>query len=346
MTDIEQLKHTLSQADKPLFAVLDGAQFGDLPAALLDGGFFHQSLYLDRGDGNRERLATAPHLVWLDRERQGRPDMQGENGSLPVPELVDRLLNMVGKTSAAVFWQCEAGGDILYRHLRTINMILVPDETETDYGKSYEASPLASAEDAGNSMRGTNKGYVPVLFRHADANVMAQVLPSLSHAQRARLFGPADAIAFLPDASWSETSGMMEARREEDLQEPGRGMLKLEKENIDAIGISRDRATARNIAAYLRDVSAERGTDMQEDKLQTFAMRSLKESRGFGVETEAGHCRWAYMSLVTSGQLGRNPSVREVMQADAPGYTADMRVTMLMRQTIASLKNQAARENG
>ncbi len=345
MTDTERLRRTLSLAEKPSFAVLDGAQFNDLPAALLDGGFFHQPLYLDRGDGNRERLATAPQLVWLDRERPDRPDMQGERTRAPVPQLVDRLLQLVGTAPAAVFWQCEAGGDALYRHLRTINMILVPDETETDYGKPYEASPSPPEENEADrtSPRG---GYAAVIFRHADANVMAQVLPSLSRAQFSRLIGPAEAILFSPDKAWDEAEGIMGAKRTDDLPAPDRGMLKLERENIDAISIRRDRAAARNVADYLKEVAPDRSGDMQDEKLQTFALQSIRESKSFGVETEAGHCRWAYMSLVTSGQLGRNPSVREVMQADAPGYTADMRVTMLMRQTIASLKNQAARENG
>lgn len=52
--------------EAPVFAVLDGPQFHDLPGALFHGDFVSRPLYLDRGDNNPEQVVTAPHMVWLD----------------------------------------------------------------------------------------------------------------------------------------------------------------------------------------------------------------------------------------------------------------------------------------
>ncbi|WP_117190267.1 DUF4123 domain-containing protein [Rhizobium terrae] len=338
----EQLKKALLLSDRPLFAVLDGAQFEDLPGTLFGGNFVHRALYLDRGDGNQERVATAPQLIWLDRQRTGGPVADEEASAPPNPEFVERLLAVIDAMPAAVFWQCSAGGEVLYRHLRTINMVLVPHDTETDHGRSYEASPLPPEDKPETSAERSD--YTAVLFRHADANVMAQVLPSLNPAQFSRLLGPADALLFSPDPIWTEDGGIKGAKRTSDLPAPRSGMLRLEDHNIRAIGERRNAAAANKVADYLRKVAPARVSEIEDDKLRQFASRSIRESSGFGVETDAGHCRWAYMSLVTSGQLGRNPAVREAMQADAPGYSADMRVAMLMRHSLAALKQQAIRE--
>ncbi|MQW87761.1 hypothetical protein [Sinorhizobium saheli] len=342
MASNSSLKSFLLETKQPVFAVIDGAQFEDLPRKLFGGDFVHTPLYLDRGDGNRDRVLTAPQLVWLDRGRDRGSPVNTETRNPPDPDVVERLLELLGLAPAAVFWQCSAGGHALFRHLRTTNMILVPEDTETDYGKPYEISPLQT-EGAMEGMSAPSN-HVLVLFRHADANVMAQVLPTLNPAQVSRLLGPAEALCFAADPQWNEAGGVMGARRAPNLPERQAGMLKLEQENIRAISVRRDAALTRKVAGYLERVAPDRVSALEEGKLQKFAQYSLRESRRFGVETDAGHCRWAYMSLVTSGQLGQNPSVQEAMRADAPGYSADTRVALLMRHSFLAVKKQASRE--
>lgn len=65
MTDFAQI--LLAACTKAsTFAVLDGAQFDNLPDALREGEFVARSLYLDRGDNNPDQVIIAPHLVLLD----------------------------------------------------------------------------------------------------------------------------------------------------------------------------------------------------------------------------------------------------------------------------------------
>jgi hypothetical protein len=81
---------------------------------------------------------------------------------------------LAGDKPALVFW--IGGADLtherLFKHLRSLNKVLVPQE----HGKADELEA--------------------VIFRHADGNVLASVLPVLDEARFARLFGPALALTF------------------------------------------------------------------------------------------------------------------------------------------------------
>ncbi|PYF07471.1 hypothetical protein C8J30_11722 [Rhodobacter viridis] len=111
----------------PVLAVQDGAQFDDLPRALLLGGFDAPALYLDRGDNDPARLITAPQLVWLD-ERPVRGNGRPPEATLPA------LLALIENRPAAVFWRCAAGGDALFRHLRGLNMVMIPKTAARLFG--------------------------------------------------------------------------------------------------------------------------------------------------------------------------------------------------------------------
>ena len=67
-------------------------------------------------------------------------------------------------------------GEALFRHLRQWNMVLIPRTTP----------PSDAGEDPTHEL---------VLFRHADANVLAQTLPALDPPCAARFFGPARAVS-------------------------------------------------------------------------------------------------------------------------------------------------------
>ena len=113
------LRSYLLKASGSLFVVLDGAQFADLPAQLLERGLSHRSLYRARGGAEHaDYNRTAPQLVGLDQ--QATPGGRGT--------ALDAALELLGDRPAAAFWACRAGEDALYRHLRGINMVLYPKE--------------------------------------------------------------------------------------------------------------------------------------------------------------------------------------------------------------------------
>lgn len=229
--------------DGPVYAVLDGAHFENLPQQLLIGGFVSRPLYLDRGDNDPQRVQTSPHLVWID-ERELSP--MGRRPALVTPE----LLALIGDRPGAVFWQCPAGGDVLYKHLRGINMVLIPADAAAtnDYGTEDEASGdegdalPASMPEGDDDPQGGASTHSMVLFRHADANVITQLLGSMSPDEKARFLGPASLVFAAPDPEWSNGKSIVYHRAA-----PGgaryRGPLRLSEATLAGIGDSQLKAS-------------------------------------------------------------------------------------------------------
>ncbi|MEO0945435.1 MAG: DUF4123 domain-containing protein [Pseudomonadota bacterium] len=257
---MEALKPALLDVDyaaAPVFAVLDGAQFDDLPTALILGDFLSSSLYLDRGDNDPEQVMTAPHMVWLDET----PD--NPKGRHP-EAVIDALNDLVAGKPAVVFWQCAGGADVLFKHLRGINMVMLPKTALSEAERDFVTEDETAA-----------------LFRHADANVLAQVMLSLNQQEAARLFGPTQAVLFQPEEHWRD--GAAYARFAPDPGWPATpsGMLRFSPRSVDRLervreaGLRRwaaldfapgsnDPATlARIDAAYTRAGSY--GLDSKED---------------------------------------------------------------------------------
>lgn len=241
---LTQLHEQLLKVNEPIFAVLDGAQFDDLPSSLLDGDFVHKPLYKPDNVVNRDQIRTAPQLVWLDHAAVTtiRPrDITSipRDGKIN-EEILDRLFTLIGDKPAAVFWQCAAGCDVLFRHLRGINMVLLP----------REALPL-------DEQRHIPESHAPALFRHADANVMSQVLPALSPELFARLLGPADAIRFVPDNVWSLEPSYAFLASHSTSAPPMAGMPRFDE-------------------AVMRDIESRRMIGVERHLMRTFAHQSQR----------------------------------------------------------------------
>lgn len=182
--DLDKLCQQLIDAGRPTFAVLDGAKFSDLPNALLRNRLVSRPLYADRGGQIRDFDLTSPQMIYLDRSRDDGP----ENDDAPCkPRILGAVSELMEDCSAGVFWSCHRGGDELFRHLRKINRVRV------------EAGHLPVAQEN----RVVSNQDELLLFRHADANVMAQILPVLPDRELEILMGPAEEINFVPDMVWS-----------------------------------------------------------------------------------------------------------------------------------------------
>lgn len=89
-TDRVRLMQGVDRLPQPCFAVIDGAQWSNLPGELAGAGLSGRSLFLGAGE------ATEAAGLWLV-PLSGRPDAVGA------------VLDLVGDKPAAVFWGCHAG---------------------------------------------------------------------------------------------------------------------------------------------------------------------------------------------------------------------------------------------
>lgn len=344
MADPSLLKERLLANEEPLFAVLDGAQFDNLPDDLMLSGLSHSPLYIDDGGQGPEFERAAPQLVPVDRQR-------GDDGAqLPRPDALDALMGVVGDRAAIVFWACEGRPGLLFRHLRTINMVRIPrQETMLEGDEDGLVGQMESLTDSvepiaevgevetADGPASSEGDFELAIFRHADANVMAQVLPSLDGSGFARLFGPASAILFAPDADWVGSSGIMAAPRPDDLPKPPKGPLTLDEAAMKRVEAKRLGRSHRRVMAYLREVAPDEAGAMSDEELATATGTYMQEARSMGVETEAGMGRWSYMQLVSGGAMTDDADIKDYMSKADDGTTPDDRVQALMQSTANAL---------
>ncbi|MEI5681090.1 MULTISPECIES: DUF4123 domain-containing protein [unclassified Mesorhizobium] len=322
MADLFKLREVLRRVQNPLFAVVDGAQFPDLPSALFDEDLYHRSLYRDAANAGQDQERAAPQLVWLDRERgaaSDKPDGPADQAVL------ERLIDLVNGKHACVFWECDGGGERLYRHLRTINMALFPTEADVDPGKSYEADPRPPAERPAPKPGQLRR----VILRHADANVMAQLIPSLNQAQYLRLLGPANAIIFQPDEEWG--ANVTRASRKDNAPPPPRGPLTIDLSNIEEIENRRREAVIRKRMIYLRKVAPDYTVAMSDDELRDLVRRQEAEANELGLKREYSHKLWAFMMVIGGEKAGQAPEVRAFIKS-GPG-SPDQNFDVLFNKT-------------
>lgn len=306
-------------AEAPTFAVLDGAQFDNLPDALREGEFVARSLYLDRGDNNPDQVITAPHLVLLDE----RPaTVLGRAPEQTVPALMALL---EGKP-AAVFWQCPTGEEALFKHLRGINMVLYPKS----------ALPPADVSDDKNTDDAL-KTHELVLFRHADANALAQVYAAVTVEEKARLYGPAQALLFKPSEDWSTGPEWSYLPRPEDLPPPRPGSLTLSEATAERLSEARVSQSQKKIVQYLQNVAPEQTAAMGEAQLNAQTRYFMDDGKQLGLKSEAALGRWCYLEMITGGHLGRDPETRRFLTMHGPELHPDQRVRVLLKETARAL---------
>ncbi|EKM98001.1 DUF4123 domain-containing protein, partial [Acidocella sp. MX-AZ02] len=102
------LADILVEWPRPVFAVLDGAKYDDLPALLRQVDVAARALFLEYR-GNAGVVRAGPHLALLNERR------------------LRNLLRTEGIEGAAVFWRVEEPDEpAFYRHLRTLNLVEIP----------------------------------------------------------------------------------------------------------------------------------------------------------------------------------------------------------------------------
>ncbi len=209
------LADILAEWPRPVFAMLDGAKYDDLPGWLRQIDIEARALFLEYR-GNAGIMRAGPHLALLNERR------------------LRNLLRIEGIEGAAVFWRVEEPDEpALYRHLRTLNLVEIPAPPPA---QDAAPDPFATAQRT-------------VMFRHWDPGVLAMILPVLTPAQRARLFGPAVALAI------AAPEGALQAKRRADWPAPAHGRLALNEAQMQALSGAMTARSHRAIASYLRDAA-------------------------------------------------------------------------------------------
>ncbi|MEO9684170.1 MAG: DUF4123 domain-containing protein [Tateyamaria sp.] len=308
----------LDYQSSPVFAVLDGAQFDDLPAALLDGGFSARSLYLNAPESGGQPSLTAPQLVVLNQAERG---FTGRS----YPETVKALFALIGDASRAVFWQCSAGLDALFFHLRKTNKVLIP--------KSYLGGHTADLETEENASQAF------VALRHADANAMAQIVPAMNVDEASRLFGPCNGVLFAPDPDWAGGRPWIHIARPYTWPAPRPGPLKLCAATMDKIEARRIDRLVNKTVTYLRKVLPANFQHMSLHQLGQSARAARQSGKSLGLKGLAAHNRWAYLCVITEGKIAKSPDVKAFVKHG--NGTPDEQVKLAMNETLKTLKAAA-----
>jgi hypothetical protein len=346
---LEALGRIVPDPEKRVYVLMDGARFDDLPGMLTSGALYHRSLYRNVQDA--ELVRAGPWLIdpyrlpdptfnaWggLPADSNGddaiaadaraalrEPQAEtggpfdGEPHATDPQKQLEAVIQLIGDAPAAVFWIGDASltEPVLWRHLRTLNMVLIPKEYD-----SGGAPPPAEGDETHDAM----------MFRQGDGNVLAEVLPVLDVAQFARVFGPARVLMFMaPDHPGSDGSPIRRAVLPSDAPPAQGGLLKLSMAQMAGIDAARLERSQLRITRYLRDAAPEQTAKMSDAQLAGATARWMDEARGHGAQSEAALGRWSYLQLITVGEIGKKREVVEYLRQPHPERTTDQRVQDLM----------------
>lgn len=288
----------LISGGKRVYAAMEGALFDDLPTQLAAAGIAHRSLY--RG-GDRSLMVGGPWLADPYHfhpteddlyEPLGEDSIKLKDDIVPRPadpaRQIEAIMAVATDCRAVVFW---VGDDMLteealYDHLRTINQILVPGEDDETSGPER------------------------VTFRHADANVMTQVMPVLSAEQFVRLLGPASSIVFTPYEEWG--GGLKRADRP-DFATPPAGPLFFDIGTTEAISERRMEGSRRKVMAYLREVDPH-ADELSDAELYKQILVYEVSGNKLGLQSERAHMKWAYLMSITDGKADSDGVAKDYFQ--------------------------------
>jgi hypothetical protein len=361
---LETFRRIGSDPAERVYVLMDGARFDDLPGMLAAVELSHRSLYRNVQDA--ELVRVGPWLVDPYREPEPATNMWGGfplgggETKLPPDEVaadteaalkegasnddhsssfhnasgnpdpikqLEQVVDIARDAPAAVFWI----GDLdlteakLWRHLRTLNMALIP--------KGYGENDPPLLEPGGET-------HDAMMFRHADGNVLAEVLPVLDAAQFSRVFGPAKALMFLaPDHPASDGSILRRAVLPDDAPPATPGMLKLSMEQMRGIEEIRLERSRLRISRYLREVAPEHTSGMSDSQLRRATSIWMDEARSHGVKSEVALGKFCYLQSISGGRAAYQPGVQEYLSSK-DGLPADDRVGLLLRSVALAAKQR------
>lgn len=297
MTATNDLMTLMRNWPRPVFVAIDGVLLPDVPGLTAKADVCPRSLFVEHSDPGTVR--AGPWFASLDNRH------------------LTNLLRIEGIETASVFWSGAVDEAVVFRHLRSINLVDIP--------RPADAPPDPFAADPET-----------VLFRHWDPSVMALTLPVLEPVQRARLFGPMDAIALYAPS----LGGARDAKRRMDWPEPNRGRIQISTVQMTGIAAAMTNRSRRTIAAFLRDAAPAETIGMDDMALIAFVADAETSGRELGLATERGLSRWAYLMLISGGAIATIEPARAFLTS-IPG-PPDERIDTMMLAVATELDRRAA----
>ncbi|WP_084459035.1 DUF4123 domain-containing protein [Advenella mimigardefordensis] len=307
-TEIAAFFDQITAMPRPVWAVVDGARYGDLSLQLEQAGLSGRSLFLEHADEQVERMGG-----WLVPVQQ-REDLES-------------LYGLAREIDSMVFWSCAAGEEALYRHLRSINMVMIPDDEPAP-----ESEAAAGAADEADSADGAQPPASPglreqsVMFRHYDPSVLASFLPLLNAGQFARLLGPATYLMmFAPDYG-----GARSVPRPDNLPISPRGPLRFSEQQMQELEQVRVDASQVKIVQFLRRNDSQHTAKMNDHELMRFVANADIKGRALGLRSERALGYWAWLLLGSNGAFAEQPFTREYLQGYPEDGSPDDKIYKLM----------------
>ena len=294
----EELIEVLNGIKGRRYAVVDAAHFDNLQELLNAAGLPFHPLYLDEKDPAPGAEIAGPHLV-----------------ELPTPSSARKLISLAHGKPAIVWWVWPENGEgtaaEIYRHLRRLNVIEIPsDRFDADeHPAAASDTGLIDHVDHGHEhapQPPKTESYDLVIFRHADPNVIAMLLPLLDATQVSRLFGDAMGIVVVAQ----EFDGVREFPRPLSLPPKLGGRLKIKPKQYDGLAPVMDHRSRIRIAAYLRDVAELQTKDFDDSALMQVVHQAEQTGNEMGIASERGLALWAFLIVLTGGAALSSPEVR------------------------------------
>lgn len=302
----DDLGQALRRAPGHLHAVIDGSRFRNLPGRLAAVGLDAVPLHTDEVD--------MPDL------RQGAYLVACRTGYA-----MEQVRDVQAGTATVVWWCWSHAGQAadarLIAHLRRLALVDVP----VGQRDRMIGAPWQDAMVGGEPTE-------PVLFRHADPDVIAALLPVLGPEQRARVFG--DALAILTETADGHLVQATAPRTALGGQRAAYGRLRLDAAQYAALGTVYRAALRRRALQEFAPVMAL----LDPVDPGTRLMAAFDRAEGYGLDSKAAI--WEFLTLETrhgpTFELGegRGEVLRELARSDLP---ADERIWR------AELALQAAR---
>ncbi len=320
--DVTGLLRSADVSHRPLYryaggdfdVVRGGPWFVDPYQSSTPEAFLDMSSELGKGDANlsdealqlRSAELSARMVASLyagDATGGGMLPGSGTSNSPVVNSRLRGLLSITGSKPAIVFWVGDETltAETLFRHLRGLNRIAIPRNSTSDIfdGERVELVAAGGEDALSEPLAEGAPATEMVVFRHADPNVLMQVLPALDESQALRLFGPAEQIFFAPDPLWG--GGVKRGRRPGLGVFAGRGMLQLSPEMIAMIENFRMQASRLKVVAYLHDVHPATEAVSERSMMERVLAYEIAGAR-LGLASERAHMKWAYLMSITDGE--------------------------------------------
>lgn len=375
---LARLQEISQQADRRIFAVMDGARFDNLPAVLRAADVAHRPLYRHAG-GDYAIVTGGPWLIdpsmpaALPLSESEDDDAEPDDADLSIEMLEARSATLSARMMAALADGDSTGGGVLAGNVHPdSDAVLLRLEKILRAGGEKAAIVLwigdetLTAESLYRHLRGINRIIIPKTDASDElgesraeltaAGDGADEKPASGEMVIFRHADPNVLVQLFPGLDEDQAARLF-GPATEVLFAPdqnwgggvkrGRrpagiptptGHLHLVDDNISQIRALRLKTMREMRVVYLQKCCADELGEATPNALAEHVLVSEQTGKRLGLVSEAAHCRWAYLMFATRGQIATSPDVVRYIRDG--GSNPDRQVSLVMKSTVAELRRQ------